>query len=267
MRLTRLPAFSGIGFLSFCVAAAHAGVIPIINPGFEQISRPLEPGIQTNGAGGSLVAVGTHGYMSSTVDLSDPVYVAGWRTRLPPPGNPTATVYAGVLNPPVSGTTPFLTGQSGTYVGSVQVAAMQQTLHATVQPSTHYRLSFLAGYGAWASVTGIYMSLLASPDLETLAFRGTPGTTLLSPALGIFPGTDTAGQMLPYSIEYTSPEVLPPALVGKYLAISMVGSDGIPRMCYDDFTLVATRLPGPGGLGVVGVMGLVGGMVGARRRR
>ncbi len=242
---------------------AGADVIPIVNPGFEQVSRPLEPGIQTNGAGGSLVPVGTRGYMSSSVDLNDPVYVDGWRTRLPPDNNPTAAIYAGVLNPPVSGATPFLTGQSGTYVGSVQIAAMQQTLNATVQPNTHYRLSFLAGYGAWVSVTGIYMSLLASPDLETLAFRGTPGTTLLSPALGIFPGIDKAGLMLPYSIEYTSPEVLPPDLVGKYLAISMVGSDGIPRMCYDDFSLEATRLPGPG---VFGAVALVVGIAGARRR-
>lgn len=243
---------------------ASADLIPIINPGFEQVSRPLETGIQTNGAGGSLISVGTRGYMSSTVDLSNPVHVAGWRTRLPPDHNPTAAIYAGVLNPPVSGATHFLTGQSGTYVGSVQVAAMQQTLNATVQPNTHYRLSFLAGYGSWTSVTGIYMSLLASPDMETLAFRGTPGTTLLSPALGLFPGSDNAGLMLPYSIEYTSPEVLPPELVGKYLAISMVGSDGIPRMCYDDFTLEATRLPAPGMLGGLGV---VGGIAGARRRR
>lgn len=240
----------GVMALGLAVPCASADLIPIVNPGFEEISRPLEPGQQTNGAGGSAVGVGVRGYMSGPVDLSNPVHVAGWRTRLPPIDNPTAMVYAGVLNPPVSGSTSFLTGQSGTYVGSVQVAAMQQTLNATVQPNTHYRLSFLAGFGKWATVTGVYASLLASPDLETLVFRGTPGTTLLSPALGIFPGSDTAGLMLPYSIEYTSPEVLPPDLVGKYLAISIVGSDGIPRMCYDDFRLEATRVPAPGVIGL-----------------
>ncbi len=241
---------------------ASAGVIPIVNPGFEEISRPIAPGQQTNGAGGNGVGVGVRDYMGSSVDISNPVFVPGWRTRLPPADNLTAPVYAGVLHPPVSGGTPFLTGQSGTYVGSVQISAMQQTLNATVQPNTHYRLSFLAGFGAWTSVTGVYASLLASPDLETLAFRGTPGTTLLSPALGIFPGNDKAGLMLPYSIEYTSPEVLPPGLVGRYLAISIVGSDGIPRMCYDDFVLTATRVPPPGTIGLLG-----GCVMGVRRRR
>lgn len=228
------------------VASARAEVIPIINPGFEDLNVTLRPGEQTVGAGGGVIGVGTRWPTPFNPGGNVPqtgVVVPGWRTYTPAP---PAIVYAGVLNPNVSvGGTPWLTGYSGNYVGALQVSAMQQTLPVTVQPSTTYTLTFLAGLGWTDSTNGVYVSMLGAPDLETLAFLGRPNVTTLSLMSGV--GIDAAdrGAMLPFSLTYTSPATLPADVAGRYLAISIIGSDGFPRMCYDDFALEATPVPTP----------------------
>ena len=42
----------------------------------------------------------------------------------------------------------------------------------------------------------------------------------------------------------TSVQVIPPALVGTRVGINIFGSDGIPRVIYDDFTLTAVTVGG-----------------------
>lgn len=122
---------------------------------------------------------------------------------------------------------------------------MQQALSVQVQPSTTYTLSSLAGIGITDSEYTPPLRLLASPDLATFATPSTPGVvTLASVPSGSIIRRETFGTMLPYSISYTSPDVLPPELEGKYLAISFLGSDGIPRVVYDDFRLEAVPAPG-----------------------
>jgi hypothetical protein len=74
--------------------------------------------------------------------------------------------------------------------------------------------------------------------------------------------------MIPMSFSYTSPDVLGPALDGKYLAITFLGSDGIPRMVYDDFRLEAMPVPVPGVTGCLMMMtGCAAGSRITRRRR
>jgi hypothetical protein len=255
---------------AFCSACANAELLPIINPGFEMTSRPLAPGEITNGAGGAGVFVGTRfPWAGGGVSFDDPVEVPGWRTLLPPPQNPNATIYAGVLNPPILSSggnpVPFMTGYEGQYIAAVQHSSMQQTLNVQVQPNVHYCLSFLAGNGMFDQGQAVYVGLLASPDLETLAFFGTPNVTKLVQTQGVVvpPGSD--GTMTTFQIEYTSPAVLPLNVVNRYLAITFIGSDGIPRMCFDVFRLVETPVPGPASFGVVAL--LVGASHRSVRRR
>jgi hypothetical protein len=239
-----------------CPTGTFADLLPIINPGFELTSRPLVPGEITNGAGGAGVFVGTRmPWAGGGVSFADPVEVPGWRTLLPPPQNPNATIYAGVLNPPILSSggnpIPFMTGYEGQHIAAAQVSSMQQTLSVQVQPNVHYRLSFLAGNGMFDVGQGVYVGLMASPDLETLAFFSTPGVTTLAQTQGVIvpPGSD--GTMTRFHIDYTSPAVLPANIVNHYLAITFIGSDGIPRMCFDDFRLQATVVPGPSSLAMI----------------
>lgn len=226
-------------------ASAPAVVIPIVNPGFEETSRPLADGEMSNGIGGSLsVLVGTRFSFFGAPQFNKLVGVPGWRTLLPPPNNPTATVYAGALNPATLPQGEYITGLEGQYVGYAMVSAMQQTLEAQVQPDTLYTLRFKAGIGLTDSSNGVYVALCAMPDRETLAFRGQPGVITLAATLGVGAPQNTAGTMQEVVITYQSPSVLPVELAGKYLAISLIGSDGTPRMCFDDFRLTATP---PGG--------------------
>lgn len=226
-------------------SVAPAAVIPIVNPGFEEVSRPLAAGEMSNGSGGSLgVLVGTRTGFFSPPQFANLVGVSGWRTYLPPPNNPTATVYAGTLHPPTLSQGAYITGLEGEHVGYAMISAMQQTLDAQVQAGTVYTLRFRAGIGVTDSENGIYVALCAMPDRETLAFRGQPGVITLAATLGQYAPQSSAGTMREFAISYESPAVLPSELIGKYLAISLQGSDGTPRMCFDDFRL--TTAP-PGG--------------------
>lgn len=214
-------------------------MLPIVNPGFEQLSRPLVPGEVTNGAGGVGVLVGTRSGPFELPQYDDPVEVPGWRTFLP--SAPDVVVHAGVLHPPTGGQPAFLSGYSGDNVASLRHHWIQQTLPVRWQPNTHYSLSFLAGAAADKPGDGVYVALLGSPDLETLAFAGTPGVTTVTMS-AFYPPFGSAGQMLPWSIEVTTPSVLPADLAGRFIAIAFIGSDGIPLMNYDDFRLEATRI-------------------------
>ena len=223
---------------------ANAGRIAIINPGFELTSRPLIDGEITNGCGGAGVTVGTRmPFRGSGVSFANPVEVPGWRTYLPPPNNPNATIWAGVLNPPVmntiNGPQPFLANMEGQHVAAAQVSWMQQTLNVKVRPSTRYQLRFRAGNGLFDLGEGVYVSLLASPDLQTLAFLNTPNVTTLALTQGVGIPPGSTGSMTQFQIEYVSPRILPANVSNRYLAISLIGSDGIPRMCFDDFQLTA----------------------------
>lgn len=228
---------SGVG-----VASTHAQQqLPIINPGFEQTSRPLAPGEVTNGSGGEGVPVGTRPDVYSPAQFDDLIEVPGWRTRLPPPNNPTATMWAGVLNSP-EGQQPFLTGHVGSNVAALQHVPMQQTLPVFIEPNTRYRLTFLSGYGFGMSPDGIFIALLAAPDLETPVFYGEAGHVILVASQGLYPPLNSEGTMLPYELVVETPEVLPPEFQDQYLAIAFIGSDGLPQMCYDEFVLTAESL-------------------------
>ncbi len=232
-------------FLSFaCLFLApqsFAQLLPIVNPGFERVSRPLAVGEVTNGAGGVGVPVGTIPDPFGLPQFVDTVSVAGWRTFLPSPpsSNP---IYAGVLRPynNLQGQ-PLLVGYSGNHVASLRNVWMQQTLTARIQARTRYRLSFLAASGLWEPRSGIYVALLAAPDRETLAFAGTPGVATLVFS-SILPAPGTEGQMMPYELEYVSPANLPRDLRNMFLAIAFIGSDGIPQMNFDDFRLEASPM-------------------------
>lgn len=198
-------------------------------------------------------------FAGGPANWDDPVTVPGWRTFLPPFGDP-GVVNAGVLNPPfVDQNTPFITGQDGQHVMAAQAAAMQQTLDIQLQPNTHYRLSFLAGIGMFDPDYVVFAALVAAPDLETIAYQGQPNVATLVQTQAVFPPPESKGTMARYAIEYTSPATLPADLAGRYVAIGLIGSDGVPRVCFDDFRLEATLVPEPasGLMLMVGVVVLV----------
>ncbi|GAB5496511.1 MAG: hypothetical protein Phyf2KO_15910 [Phycisphaerales bacterium] len=218
-------------------------VLPIVNPSFEQVSRPLASGEITNGSGGVGVPVGTRPNIYSDPQFDDLVTVPGWRTRLPPKNNPTARMWAGILHShEASPGQDFLTGVDGANVAALHHLGMQQTLPVFIEPNTTYRLSFLSGYGFGMSPDGIHIALLAAPDLETPVYFGESGQVVLVAAQGLHPPFDSEGELLPYEIEVTTPEVLPAEFQSQYIAIGFIGSDGIPQMCYDDFVLTAESL-------------------------
>lgn len=246
------------------LAGAQAELLPIINPGFEELNVTLRPGEQTSGAGGSsagqpITPVNTRWQFPFTPGDNQPqsgVLVPGWRTQ-----NPTGGSLAGVLNPTGSfGDRPWMTGYSGNYVAAAQATAfVAQTLDVRIQPATQYTLSFKVGIGITDSEYAPFIQLVGAPDLTTFPRPDLPTVAVLARApLAEIP-REQFGVMMPRSFSYTSPAVLPADLAGKYLAITFVGSDGIPRMIYDDFQLEAVTLPGP-------AAGLVGGVLALTRR-
>ncbi|MBL8877545.1 MAG: hypothetical protein JNG88_00370 [Phycisphaerales bacterium] len=150
-----------------------------------------------------------------------------------------------MLNPPILSGEPFLTGHDGEYVWSIQAAQAGQTRNVLLQPATRYRLDFLGGIGRFGSDYFLSVSLIAVDDLQSLPLENQPGVRRLAITQGMQVPPESHGTMLPYSLEYTTAEVLPPELDGKYIGIHMYGSDGFPRVNYDDFRLTATRLPEP----------------------
>ncbi len=248
-----MPALPAAIMLGSLVAAAPY-LVPIVNPDFEQVSRPLNVGEITNGAGGVGVFVGTRANFFAGPDYTSPVEVPGWRTFTPT--NPSTIVRAGAMNPPVFTQGPYITGYSGVNIATLQVTPMQQTLPFLVQPSTRYTLTFRAGIGRFDSDYAAFAALIAVPDTTALYFRGNPATvTLVGTQSELFdaPG-DTTGVMRPITIEYTSPPILPANIDGKYLCISIIGSDGFPRMNFDDFHLLATPVACPGDLNTDGTI-------------
>jgi len=248
--------FSVMSAVAFVAQQAPAADVNVVNHSFEEVSRALAIGEQTNGAGGEGVSVGTRfPFGNASVDWSNPVEVPGWRTRLLPNGSPDI-LYAGVLNPPDLGPGPFITGQDGQNVFAIQVAQVGQTLDHVLQPNTRYTLDFRAGIGLFDSDYFFAVSLIAINDLATLPLENEPGVERLALTQNLIPSPDTFGTMLPYTLEYTTPEVLPPNLIGRYVGIHMYGSDGIPRVVYDDFRLDATPIPEPAAIGLL-MLGIV----------
>lgn len=249
--------------------AARAELLPIVNPGFEMLNVTLAPGEQTNGAGGvpagsglpetAVTTTWKYPFQQGPNSPQSGVLVSGWRTQYPSFGS-----LAGVLNPAVEfGGTPWMTGYSGSHVAVAQAAIMQQTLSVTIQPSTTYTLSFLVGIGVTDSPYAPLIQLLAAPDLSTFAKPNAPGVAFLASAPLVQIDPPQFGAMMQRSFTYTSPAVLPPDLAGKFLAISFLGSDGFPRMTYDDFMLDATSVPAPGS----GLLMLIAAPLAGVRRR
>ena len=251
-----------------------AQTVPIVNPGFESVSLPLAGGEQTNGIGGSGTLLGRYEpfpFGSGLVDWSAPVTVPGWQTFTVPFGSPIQLL-AGVLRPTDLGGTPFVTGIEGDHVLAVQAALVGQRTVADLQPDTTYTLSFQGAISSFDSDYFFGVSLTAIEDAVTLPLEGQPGVTRL--ALGTFapPSSTPDGIMRPYEFSYTTPAVLPPELVGTKVGIHVFGSDGIPRVLYDDFRLTAVpvaavpALPGTGLAWLVALL-LAGGLAGLLRRR
>lgn len=218
--------------------------VPIVNPGFETVSRVLVGGEQTNGIGGTGTLVGTRSpipFGSGVVDWSDPVTVPGWRTYTVPFGS-ASIVHAGVLRPTAIGNTPFITGIEGSNSLAIQAALVGQATATTLKPNTLYTLSFLGGISQFDSDYFMAVSLTAIDDSAALPIEGQVGVTRL--ALGTFfpPSNEPDGVMRRYQLTYTTPEVLPGSLVGARVGIHIFGSDGLPRVIYDDFSLTAMSL-------------------------
>ena len=224
--------------------------IPISNPGFEIVSRPLDSGEITNGAGGDGVLVGTRLSLFDPPQFDDVVEIPGWRTFLPT-GDPI-TILTGVLNPPATKSgKPFVAGFSGQYFASARNVWMQQTLNHQLVPNTRYRLTFLCGSSLTEPGDGVFAGMVATPDLNTLAFAGVPGTTTL--ALSNFLAPEI-GQMFSWTVDFITPKNLPEHLQNHYIAIAFVGGDGITLMNFDDFQLVAATIGDVNGDGQVDLL-------------
>lgn len=239
-----------------CVpAAAFATVIPIVNPSFEVTSRALAVGEQTNGCGGLGTQVATRfPFSGGAVSWSNPVEVPGWRTFVQPAPS-TAVNLAGVLNPPAPAGLDFIQGQHGQNVLANQASRCGQILDHLVQPSTRYRLDFLGGIGRTDSDYFFAVSVISAPSLDTLPLESWPGADIRRLAItsGLAHPPSARGTMLPYFLEFTTPSVLPPELQGRYLGIHLWGSDGIPRVLYDDFRLEAITVPAPAAPAILGL--------------
>ncbi|MFN0136501.1 MAG: hypothetical protein ACKVS9_10355 [Phycisphaerae bacterium] len=246
------------------VASVGGELLSIINPSFETLSRPLAVGEQTNGSGGAGVPLATRfPFAGGEVSWANPVEVPGWRTRVRPFGDPV-TIRAGVLNPPLLAGQPFITGQGGQHVFAIQNLQLGQTLNVLLQPNTRYTLTFLGGVGRFDSEYFLSPSLIAVDSLSTLPLENEPGVQRLAIARGLNVPVESHGTMLPYGLEYTSPAVLPAHLVGRFVGIHLYGSDGLPRVLYDDFRLDATPVPEPAGAAALGAAALV---MGRNRRQ
>lgn len=244
----------GVLAAAFGSSPGIAQSLPIINPGFEQLNVTLRPGEQTNGAGGAPpglpeTAVNTRWQSPFQPNGNSPqsgVFVPGWRTLPNAPGS-----LAGILNPNVLfNDRAWMTGYSGNLIAAAQAAFMQQTLNVRLAPDTTYTLSFLAGIGITDSEYWLPVQLLAAPDLATFATPSTPGVEVLARMPFTSISRELFGTMRRYSFSYTTPAELPEQLRDKYIAISFLGSDGFPRVVYDDFQLDAVPAPGAVGVGI-----------------
>lgn len=272
VRVLELPFGTALLAAMCIVSSARAGSVTVVNPGFETVSRPLAGGEQTNGIGGTGTLVGTRfpiPFGSGTVDWSSPVTVPGWRTQVVPFGS-ASVVHAGVLRPTAVGVTPFVTGLEGDNVLAIQAALVGQETTAVLQADTTYTLGFLAGISQFDSTYFFAVSLTAIDGSATLPLEGQPGVTRLQ--LGtFFPPNQPDGVMRRYELSYTTPAVLPAHLVGTHVGINVFGSDGIPRVIFDDFTLSDGTIPevpatSPLGLAVLVLLLLAGGALAIRRR-
>ena len=219
----------------------YAEPVPIVNPGFESVSRELVGGEQSNGIGGEGVLVGTQSpypFGGGSVDWSDPVLVPGWRTRTVPFGSP-GSILAGVLRPMDIDGMPFVIGIEGDHVLPVQAALVGQATEEVLAPDTTYTLSFLGGISRFDSDYFFAVSLIAVEDGVMLPLEGEPGVTRLEIGRFFPPSAEPDGVMRRYEFSYTTPEVLPDELVGTRVGIHVFGSDGLPRVVYDDFSLTA----------------------------
>lgn len=246
--------------LYFFTDALNADQLPVVNPSFENLSRTLTIGEQTNGAAGAGQPVATRfPFAGGSVSWDNPVEVPGWRTFFIPPPD-TAVSQVGVLNPPLRGNgEPFLTGQDGTNVCVLQAARLGQTLDVQLQPNTRYRLEFLGGIGLFDSPYSLHAGLIAVDDLGRLPLEGQPGVQRLELTSFNVPA-ETFGTMQPYALEYSTPATLPPQLAGRYIGIHLYGSDGIPRVAFDNFRLDATTVPEPSACGLMLLLALCGKM-------
>lgn len=248
MRSTRLGLGVAAVMIPLATTAAHAQHVPIVNPGFESVSRQLAPGEQTNGIGGDGVLVGTRSpfpFGGGAVSWADPVTVPGWRSRTVPFGSPDE-ILAGVLRPTEIGGDPFITGIEGDNALAIQAAIVGQKTSAVLQPNTEYTLGFLAGMSQFDFQYFAAVTLTAINDSAALPLEGQDGVTRLEIGRFFPPGAEPDGIMRRYEFSYTTPATLPPDLVGTHVGINVYGSDGIPRVIYDDFTLMAVTVPAPG---------------------
>ncbi len=246
-------------------ASTDAQQIPIVNPGFESISRPLASGEQTNGIAGEGTPVGTRSpypFGTGVVNWDNPVTVPGWRTRTVPFGDP-GEILAGVLRPGTIDGDPFITGIEGVNALSIQAALVGQKTDSLLMPNTTYTLSFLAGISRFDSEYFPSVTLTAIDQTATLPIDGQPGVTRLALSNLSTPTSDPDGLMHRYELEYTTPEQIPASLADAHLGISVFGSDGLPRVIYDDFRLSASAVPAPGPPACL----LLGGALAATRRR
>lgn len=255
--LAAILVLPNIGFES---SSLHAELLPVVNPSFETLSRPLAVGEQTNGSGGAGVPLATRfPFAGGEVSWANPVEVPGWRTRVRPFGDPV-TIRAGVLNPPLLAGQPFIAGQDGQNVFAIQNLQVGQTLNVLLQPNMRYTLTFLGGVGRFDSEYFLSPSLIAVDSLGLLPLENEPGVQRLAIARGLNVPVESHGTMLPYELEYTSPAVLPEHLVGRFVGIHMYGSDGLPRVLYDNFRLDATPVPEPAGAAALAAAALLMGL-------
>jgi len=239
MRSTRLAC--GFRFVALLMGApcAHAGMVTIVNPGFEAVSRPLAGGEQTNGLGGDAILVGTRTpfpFGGGPVDWSDPVTAPGWRTRTVP-FESLDEVLAGILRPVAVGGTPFVTGIEGDHALAIQAALAGQATEAVLEPGATYTLSFLGGISSFDSSYFFAVSLTAVAGGVEVPVENEPGVTRLEIGRFFPPEPSADGVMRRYEFSYTAPDPLPAELVGRRVGINVFGSDGIPRVIYDDFAL------------------------------
>jgi hypothetical protein len=254
-------ALAGLAGLAgpFGVGSAVAELITIVNPGFESTSRALAVGEQSNGVGGAGMPVATRfPFMGGTPSWSNPVEVPGWRTFVQPSPS-TATIRVGVLNPPLIVGLPFIEGYAGQHVLAIQNVRAGQVLSVRVQPDTRYRLDFLGGIGRIDSDYFFGVAFIAVDTPDTLPLDNQPGVSVLVRSSGLRHPNSDIGQMRPYFLEYTTPPTLPPEIAGKFLGILFSGSDGVPRVLYDDLRLQATAIPEPAALAGLGLFGLLAG--------
>lgn len=265
MRMTRLGYAVAAVMISLATTAAHAQHVPIVNAGFESVSRQLALGEQTNGIGGDDILVGTRTpfpFGGGPVRWADPVTVPGWRSRTVPFGSPDE-ILAGVLRPTEIDGDPFITGIEGDNVLAIQAAVVGQKTSAVLQPNTQYTLGFVAGMSQFDFQYFAAVTLTAIDDSAVLPLEGQDGVTRLEIGRFFPPGAEPDGIMRRFEFSYTTPATLPPDLVGTHVGINVYGSDGIPRVIYDDFTLSAVTVPAPGTAACV-LMAL---MLPGRRRR